>query len=103
MPRGTGKTFQLAVLSEKLNIPIIVWDDTLTKMLQLQYPQAQFIPYSKYCRMHDKPRKVLVDEFPHILQDVFSGSEIVATTYSSEEYCAEEMKDYSSLLVNMGK
>ena len=101
MPRGTGKTFQLAALSEKLNIPIIVWDDTLTGMLQLQYPRAQFISYNKYCKMRDKPCKILIDEFPHLLQDIFSGSGIVATTYSSEEYYAEEAKDYSSLLVNM--
>lgn len=102
MPRGTGKTFQLAILSEKLNIPIVVWNDALTDILQRQYPQAHFLSYNKYKRMPDKPRKILVDEFPQILQDVFSSSEIVATTYSSEEYYAEEVKDYSSLLVNMG-
>ncbi len=101
MPRGTGKTFQLAILSEKLNIPIIVWDDTLTHLLQRQYPQAHFISYSKYRKMHNKPDKILIDEFPHMLQEVFSNSEIIAATYSSEEHYSEKMKDYSALLVNM--
>ena len=103
MPRGTGKTFQLAILSRKLNIPIVVWDDALVHLLQQQYPQAQFLSYSKYCKMHDKPRKILIDEFPHMLQEIFSNSEVVAATYSSEEYHAEKMRDYSALLVNMGK
>ena len=102
MPRGTGKTFQLAILSEKLNVPIVVWDDTLTRLLQKQYPQAHFISYSKYRKMHDKPSKILIDEFPNMLQEVFLNSEIIAATYSSEEHSSEKMKDYSALLVNMG-
>ena len=102
MPRGTGKTFQLAILSEKLNVPIIVWDDNLTRLLQKQYPQAHFISHSNYRKMHDKPGKILIDEFPNMLQEVFLNSEIIAATYSSEEYYSEKMKDYSALLVNMG-
>ncbi len=92
MPRGTGKTYQLAQVSEEKNIPIIIADNLTKKLLLKKYPNAHFMSWQEYSHLscYGKPIDILIDEFPSVLKEIFKDSVILAATYSSEDQYNDE-------------
>ena len=90
MPRGTGKTSQLFFKAEKTDIPIIVMSKDNKEACSKTYGN-RFISLEEYFEMKpsERPQKIYIDESFEILKRIFKDSEIIATTFSSEEYNSE--------------
>ena len=88
MPRGTGKTYQLAQVSEEKNIPIIIADNLTKKLLLKKYPNAHFMSWQEYSHLscYGKPIDILIDEFPatYSSEDQYNDEPFLVQAYKSE-------------------
>ena len=95
MPRGTGKTWNLAKISNARGIPIITDSARILEDFYKDiFPNATFMTYTQYLKKIDKPKEILIDEFPFLMKNkMFPQSKILAMTYSSED-----MDNYGSYI-----
>lgn len=89
MPRGTGKTYQLAILSEKTGYPVLVATEMERKDCQRRFPKAKFISVSGWQQIINKgerPEHIYVDEALWVLQKLLSYNiKIEGVSFSSEQ------------------
>ena len=105
MPRCTGKTYQLAMLSEKTGYPVLVATEMERKDCQRRFPKAKFISVSGWQQINkeERPEHIYVDEAFWVLQKLLSYNiEIEGASFSSEQeayaqyrkWDREKSKDY---------
>lgn len=89
MPRGTGKTYQLAMLSEKTGYPVLVATEMEREDCERRFPKAKFISVSGWQWIKNKeerPKHIYVDEAFWVLQKLISYDvEIEGASFSSEQ------------------
>ena len=88
MPRGTGKTYQLAMLSEKTGYPVLVATHSEKMNLERRFPKAKFISASVWKEMDKdkRPNHVYIDEVFRVLQKFLSYDvSIEGASFSSEQ------------------
>ena len=89
MPRGTGKTYQLAMLSEKTGYPVLVANEMEREDCERRFPKAKFISVSGWQQITNKggrPEHIYVDEALWVLQKLLSYNvEIEGVSFSSEQ------------------
>lgn len=88
MPRGTGKTYQLAMLSEKTGYPVLVATHSEKMNLERRFPKAKFISASVWKEMNKdkRPNHVYIDEVFRVLQKFLSYDvSIEGASFSSEQ------------------
>ena len=75
MPRCTGKTCQLAMLSEKTGYPVLVATEMERKDCERRFPKAKFISVSGWQWIKNKeerPKHIYVDEAFWVLRRLIS-------------------------------
>ena len=88
MPRGTGKTYQSAMLSEKTGYPVLVATEMERKDCERRFPKAKFISVSAYGKMDKdkRPNHIYIDELFWVLQKFLSyHTSIEGVSFSSEQ------------------
>lgn len=89
MPRCTGKTCQLAMLSEKTGYPVLVATEMEREDCERRFPKAKFISVSGWQWMKNKeecPKHIYVDEAFWVLRRLISYDvEIEGVSFSSEQ------------------
>lgn len=85
MPRGTGKTYQLARLSKETGYPVVVMDDTLAYLFNKDYPDSKFISLQNFLENQSEYDNIYIDDINVILQKLFPNTKIRVMTYSSED------------------
>lgn len=88
MPRGTGKTYQLAMLSEKTGYPVLVATEMEREDCERRFPKAKFISVLGWQRINkeERPKHIYVDEVFWVLQKLISYDvEIEGVSFSSEQ------------------
>ena len=88
MPRGTGKTYQLAMLSEKTGYPVLVANEMEREDCERRFPKAKFISVSgwQWTNKEERPKHIYVDEAFWVLQKLLSYDvEIEGVSFSSEQ------------------
>ena len=88
MPRGTGKTYQLAMLSEKTGYPVLVATEMEREDCERRFPKAKLISVSgwQWTNKEERPKHIYVDEAFWALQKLLSYDvEIEGVSFSSEQ------------------
>ena len=87
MPRNTGKTFQLAMLSEKTGQPVLV--ATVTEKLELErrFPDSKFISVAELQKPGARvPEHIYIDEVFWVLRNLLPHEVTVeGVSFSSEQ------------------
>lgn len=92
MPRNTGKTFQLAMLSEKTGYPVLVATVMEKLDLERRFPDSKFISVAELqkpgARVGEKvPEHIYIDEVFWVLKNLLPyGVTVEGVSFSSEQY-----------------
>lgn len=103
VPRGTGKTTHLIIESTKNGYPIVVGLGTQKNYLmerasQITEKQVEVYTVKEILAMDNKPKKVLIDDLPYVLNTLLDCDVEEATMTSK----SREMYDIS-LMEKRGK
>ena len=97
MPRGTGKTYQLAMLSEKTGYPVLV--ATVTKKLDLErrFPASKFISVAELKKPGVRvPEHIYIDEVFWVLGNLLpNGVTVEGVSFSSEQEAYEQYRKWN--------
>lgn len=87
MPRGTGKTYQLAMLSEKTGYPVLVATHSERVDLERRFPNSKFISLAELQKPGARaPEHIYIDEVFWVLQKLLSYDvSIEGVSFSSEQ------------------
>lgn len=87
MPRGTGKTYQLAMLSEKTGYPVLVATEMERKDCQRRFPKAKFISVAELQKPGMRvPEHIYIDEVFWVLGNLLpNGVTVEGVSFSSEQ------------------
>lgn len=86
MPRGTGKTYQLAQLSEKTGYPVLVATNYEMKDCSRRFPNATFISVDKLKESGRRmPEHMYIDELFWVLNQLLPDTVIEGASFSSEQ------------------
>ena len=87
MPRGTGKTYQLAMLSEKTGYPVLVATEMEREDCQRRFPKAKFISVSELQKPGVRvPEHIYIDEVFWVLGNLLPHEVTVeGVSFSSEQ------------------
>lgn len=87
MPRNTGKTFQLAMLSEKTGYPVLVATVMEKLDLERRFPNSKFISVAELQKPGARvPEHIYIDEVFWVLQKFLSYDvSIEGVSFSSEQ------------------
>lgn len=103
VPRGSGKTTHLIIESTKNDYPIVVGLGTQKKYVQeraeqITDKQVEVYTVKEILAMENKPKKVLIDDLPYVLNTLLDCEveEAAMTSKSREMYGI-------SLMENCGK
>ena len=92
MPRGTGKTYQLAMLSEKTGYPVLVATVTEKLDLERRFPASKFISVAELQKPGVRvPEHIYVDEVFWVLRNLLPhGVTVEGVSFSSEQEAYEQ-------------
>ena len=87
MPRNTGKTFQLAMLSEKTGYPVLVATVTEKLDLERRFPDSKFISVAELQKPGARvPEHIYIDEVFWVLRNLLPHEVTVeGVSFSSEQ------------------
>ena len=96
MPRNTGKTFQLAMLSEKTGYPVLVATVTEKLDLERKFPDSKFISVSELQKPGARvPEHIYIDEVFWVLRNLLPHEVTVeGVSFSSEQEAYEQYRKW---------
>lgn len=86
MPRGTGKTYQLAMSSEKTGYPVLVATVMERLDLERRFPDSKFISVAELQKPGAKvPEHIYIDEVFRVLKNLLPyGVTVEGVSFSSK-------------------
>ena len=97
MPRGTGKTYQLAMLSEKTGYPVLVATVTEKLDLERRFPASKFISVAELQKPGVRvPEHIYIDEVFWVLRNLLPHEVTVeGVSFSSEQEAYEQCRKWN--------
>lgn len=95
MPRSTGKTYQLAQLSEKTGYPVLVATNYEMKDCSRRFPNATFISVDKLKERGRRiPEHMYIDELFWVLSRLLPDTVIEGVSFSSEQEAYQQFQKF---------